>query len=333
MIISYLADPSQFEVSSKYKKAGDPVVSIFDSRFVALLPDGNYQINSQYTLAQYIANSQAFPACADVPFISQPAVSSCSGILIQSNLVGTASGCVSQVPCTQMVFIFGYEEAKEGQIPSIYQPGSVYFCNKVIDSSHSSTSFLDFAVIKLDRSVAGISPVSSFLQFGDVQNNLPTISISNPNGLPKKWASNATIIEIVGSQTNLSYPFITTYGFVSDLDGFAGSYGSPVFDANHANFLGILVATSPDYKINPTGDYYSQIACATLQTCDSVVPNSSVCYGGFIQSICVFSNYNSYISSCTSQKVNKTPYNTATCFPTSIPLLAILVTAVLIFSS
>jgi len=129
--------------------------------------------------------------------------------------------------------IFGYElinkiGAYETDIPitNIFYPTSFVF----------KDDNLDVAVFKTHRQIGRKAlPLSS--QKANMGDRIYTIGY--PSGLPEKVSVNAR----VRTNDHLQY-------FFSSLDAFQGNSGSPVFNLETHEVIGILVSGEPDYRFN-----------------------------------------------------------------------------------
>jgi V8-like Glu-specific endopeptidase len=180
----------------------------------------------------------------------------CSGVLVGEDTVLTAGHCFQPDerggPCARVKMVFGYKVTARGEKPSSFPAEDVYTCKQVLvqkvqDEEHNlscrngacSNSApvglgADYALIKLDRKVAGRYPLAISREKTGRMAQLAAIGY--PSGLPVKIASEGSIRSI--SQNGY---------FVADLDTFGGNSGSPVFNTQTMKIEGILVRGGGDY--------------------------------------------------------------------------------------
>ncbi|NIM14287.1 MAG: TIR domain-containing protein [Candidatus Aminicenantes bacterium] len=200
--------------------------------------------------------------CDIEPFHYQPVASGsmCTGFLVKEDVVVTAAHFANENNVTALRFVFGYkmEEpyARVEEIPNenIYKGIKIIGRNLIRGGNKS-----DWALVKLDRSVEGqtVAALSKKKIFCDQ----PIYVIGHPCGLPLKYAPGASVRNVE-----------ETY-FSANLDIYSDNAGSPVFDSNTHEVIGIVVH---GYKRNfrwtgkcwtsiiyPTRDIYSRGAECT----------------------------------------------------------------------
>jgi V8-like Glu-specific endopeptidase len=182
----------------------------------------------------------ALGVCADEPFAQEPVISTCSGTLIADKLVLTAGHCVSPTFCNAARVVFGYALSSSGSVP-LLSATQVATCVEVL--SRSSTSGLDYALVRIDQTPPGVAPVP--VRVGDraLALNQELFVIGHPTGLPQKIANHAWVSASRADTRDF---------FAANLDVFPGSSGGGVFDEATGELVG-LVARGPDggYVRNP----------------------------------------------------------------------------------
>ncbi len=162
--------------------------------------------------------------CEDEPYAEQTTTAVCSGFLIAPNRVATSAHCVQPVnddfapglPCAQVRVVFGYRVEPNGVLDPRLAKDQVYGCSAVVGGD-SIPGGRDWRVIALDRAVLGHAPLM-VLDVRALDAGQPVEVVGHPSGLPAKVGRNGKVLR---SERN-GY-------FVTDLDTYEGSSGSPVF--------------------------------------------------------------------------------------------------------
>jgi V8-like Glu-specific endopeptidase len=176
--------------------------------------------------------------CPAVRFAEQVTVPNCSGFLVRPNILVTAGHCMAKAEdCSQNYWVFGF--ALQSQTDLNYQkvsPDQVYNCKKVIARRQEAFSAVDYTIIELDRPVVNRTPLVLGFHLPVAIGQTVTM-IGHPSGLPMKITDSASILGV----TNLDRTIET------DLDLFHGNSGSPVFDTNSKEVIGIMSNGHSDY--------------------------------------------------------------------------------------
>lgn len=175
--------------------------------------------------------------CEDERFYNQPRSASCSGTLIDADLVLTAGHCVdNDDDCRGFSFVFDYYYEEDGVLKTINAEEDVYECDSVV--ARELGGGMDYAIIRLDRQVHA-SHAPALVRFGaePMADNEPVTIIGFGSGLPAK-------IDNGGFVTNPRSAEMIYFNATTD--AFGGNSGSGVF--NEANeVVGILVRGATDY--------------------------------------------------------------------------------------
>ena len=190
---------------------------------------------------------ESFFFCDSERFLDQPKLGFCSGVLIDSQTVLTAGHCVDNLfngqcqygdcPddrdfCANTRFAFGWG-LKQSLWP--LPKSQIYHCSRIEKINYRiQQRGWDYALIKLDRPVVGVTPVS--LAQTEAQVGQAVISVSHPLGMPQKISIGSVIAE------DMSPNF-----FRSDVDTFRGSSGSPLF-SEQGELIGLLSQGSEDFE-------------------------------------------------------------------------------------
>jgi hypothetical protein len=213
--------------------------ALASSSFVALIPRSHFARTAKGDLAIFTRPLRdAFQVCADARFASQPTAADCSGVLIDDDLVLTAGHCfTSDDACERFAFLFDYFFSGPGDLEPMGW-GDVYGCRRIVSRQvtiDATTPRVDYAVVQLDRSAIGRTPVS--LRTTPLVETEPLSVLGCVSGLPAKIDSGAHVLSTRAPNGDF---------FLLDSDTFQGSSGSGVFDAS-AQLVGVLVRGGEDY--------------------------------------------------------------------------------------
>jgi V8-like Glu-specific endopeptidase len=197
------------------------------------------------------------PLCEDEPFRAQNTLGFCSGFLVGPDLVATAGHCVtSQSDCNGIALHFNFVQPGADSSPLEVPADDVYYCTTLVARKQKTSTGEDWALIQLDRAVAGVTPLC-IRRTGTPAIGNPELVIGHPFTLPKKVAGGAQV-----KSSNF-------YFFDVNADTYGGNSGSPVFDVATLTVDGILVRGNPDYVTGTD----SQGACTRSNVCpDSGCP-------------------------------------------------------------
>ncbi|MFA6433588.1 MAG: serine protease [Elusimicrobiales bacterium] len=225
-----------FEASPMAARLADSVVSIWKSENVRYNPaSGDFSLKTRKLAEEY-------HLCPGEKFGEQQEGAECSGALIGEDLVLTTGHCSTDA-CGEISIIFGFAYKRPGDDPAAGVPGKdVYSCKRLIARrTPQNTSGLDFALIQLDREVAGHKILARNRGAGPKKGDWVTL-IGHPLGLPLKISPDGTIRDASPE----GY-------FTTDLDSFYGNSGSPVFNTVTGLLEGILVRGGEDTAPASTG--------------------------------------------------------------------------------
>jgi V8-like Glu-specific endopeptidase len=184
-----------------------------------------------------------YKTCDGERFENQPLVGGCTGFLIGPDLLATAGHCVkSDEICKQYLWVFGYMLDTKDKDVSRSKPWDVYQCSKIerISLRKPGTDYLDYAVIRLDRPVTGRAPIP--LTGTDARVGHKVKMIGHPLGMPMKVTGDDKSIIRTTESDRAGHIFWST-----NLDGFTGNSGSPVFREEDQSLVGIFVYGDKDF--------------------------------------------------------------------------------------
>ena len=193
---------------------------------------GKVQFEDQ-TLNDFIVMKYGPQLCDGERFKEQVAVGNCSGFLVAPDILVTAGHCYTTNECDTFDWVFNYKTARAGDKTVTVNENDVYNCKEVIAQE---TFGKDFAVIRLDRAVKGVTPLKVAKKTPGVGTTL--VLIGHPSGLPTKIADGATVQKVIPT------------GFKANVDSFGGNSGSAVFNDKTGEVVGILVNGADDYSID-----------------------------------------------------------------------------------
>lgn len=255
-----------YAMPNNLRWAADSTVSLWKKENVLLDNEAGV-----YNLTNYIIGEK-YNLCPEAKFRDQPVGSFCSGALVGEDLILTAGHCItSEDDCSAASFVFGYAVKAVGEPAVTKIPADeVYTCSRIIKRQHQKDVTTvdnaevakygpDYALIKLDRKVKDHTPLP-VNRNGGLNKDTQLFMTSHPLGMPVKFVGNARVIREIDN--GAAY-------FMTNLDTFGGSSGSPVFNAKTMLIEGVHVrgiegekhfVQAPsgclDYKVKPTSTAY-----------------------------------------------------------------------------
>ena len=226
---------------------------------------------------------QSWGLCEDELFYDHPTAASCSGTLIDDDLLLTAGHCV-QSGCSSNRWVFNYYFESEGELAE-RTVNDVYACDEVVVLSVPGRGGgADYGIVRLDRPASnGHVPARFNLEQWPVSNGDPVHMIGFGSGIPAKLDSGGVVLgDNRGDEQN---------AFRGSVDAFGGNSGSGVFDAD-LNVVGILVAgeqdyvrdgrctrvaTLPDSGGEMGGEVITYAILAIAELCESGYPSERLC--------------------------------------------------------
>jgi V8-like Glu-specific endopeptidase len=249
-------------------------VALIDRSGVSVRDPNNVQVSGSTLVEQGI--------CSTERFADQLSAASCSGVLIDDDLVLTAGHCAENLTmCRSYSYVFRFYMEAEGRVATITSE-DVFTCAELV--TQRSTDDRDYAVIRLDRAA---TPRHQHVTVQRTAEALATgqslILIGFPSGLPAKIDTGGKVVN--ARRSTLDY-------FIATVDSFSGNSGSSIFDAQ-GRVVGTLTSGQEDYidrgscaVVNRLADDGSQggetamYAFRAIQALCAVRPSSRACTGG-----------------------------------------------------
>jgi hypothetical protein len=212
-----------------------------------------------------------FNLCDSEPFGHQPISAGrfCTGFLVKDDIIATAGHCVDRNIIKDLCFIFGFK-MKDASTPVIQIPNENIYKGVEIIRMEFNRMFVgeDWALVKLDRSAAGQAIAT--LSNQDISLNQNVYVMGYPLGLPLKYAPGVCVDDINGSH------------FSVQLDVYSGNSGSPVFDKDTHEVIGMVVrAYSRDFRWTGQGwisvIYPNRKIASPKPQCTRVLPFMTYC--------------------------------------------------------
>ena len=190
--------------------------------------------------------------CPGERFANDPTASSCSGTLIDDNLVLTAGHCFEgmtaderRTSCRGQRFVFGYYYDAANVLHPIVRE-DVFSCDDLVVwvNGRRGELNLDYAIVRLDRAAAPrFTPVTVRRAPAALAASAPLAVIGFGSGIPAKIDTGGRVVDPRANM--LDY-------FEANTDTFQGNSGSGVFDPTSRDLVGILVRGATDYVMRGT---------------------------------------------------------------------------------
>ncbi len=182
---------------------------------------------------------KAFNLCQSEPFYHQDIAAGrlCTCFLVKDDIIATAGHCVNEQNVKDLCIVFGYKMGDSSAPVIEILPKDIYKGVRIIHRICRHTGNLsDWALVKLDRKVEGQEVVT--LSEKEITRDKPVYIIGHPVGLLLKYSPGARVRDISEAY------------FSADLNVYCGSSGSPVFDSETHEVIGIVVrGDSRDFRL------------------------------------------------------------------------------------
>lgn len=208
--------------------------------------DGSVRLNSRGSLGTWLG------LCPDEAFVDQPSAGTCSGVLVDTDLVLTAGHCLDEIPCRDQSWVFGWHRAADGD--TSVGAEQIRRCASVLVSSYTDAE--DYAIVRLDAPRPG--PPAEIGQGGASLGDRLDVS-GHPYGLPMKTEAGALVTATPSAAQ-----------FWARIDAMPGSSGSPIWD-REGRVLGVLHGGSGFF-----GDLVLDGACRRVRVVREDDPSTEI---------------------------------------------------------
>lgn len=257
--------------------AGQSIVALIPSFRINREPSGSYSLFTD-------SLKELRGLCEGELFGEQPTAASCSGVLIDDDLVLTAGHCIDDhTPCDSYSYVFNYHYEQPNALADI-RDEDVYDCRRVVSqgTARASDYTPDFAIIQLDRPVEGGRAPVVIRPATALATQEPLAMIGFGSGLPAKIDSGGSVADPRAATLDF---------FVANVDAFQGHSGSATFDSQN-RLAGILIGgRAPDY-VSFEGETCGRVAEYENSQAGELVHNiapiiASLCADGWdVESLC-----------------------------------------------
>jgi V8-like Glu-specific endopeptidase len=249
---------AQFLVESMVQRSADEWAIQQRRHIEAVLSGRNYLLPEEEAKSGLIKD---YPACASLPFQSQPHSANCTSFLISEQVLMTAGHCVTASEMKDYLWVFDYrfQESEQETLERV-ESTRVYRAQAVISSrERRSKDGSDWAIVFLDRPTQGRHIFEL-----EHQRKIPITTrlgtIGFPSGLPMKVASRGAIIPQPEDRTYVDAQGKpedgTEHSVYFEVDASGGNSGGPVIELATGKVAGILVAVATgifDFWVTPQG--------------------------------------------------------------------------------
>ena len=222
----------KYKVNAGVLTNAEAVASSWDKYRLVKTYDG------KTTMLRTTTFGDAYDLAPGEPFRDQPIGAHCTSFLVAPDIIVTAGHCLDGINLLNKRFIFGFRVDEKGKYPRRVLTKNIYAPKKIISRVLSKYG-ADYAVIRLDRKVEGITPLK--LAKTNVKKGEWVYVLGHPCGLPLKYAPCGKVVNTSSS----------TY-FIATVDTFGGNSGSPVFNDKN-EVVGILVRGESDFNFTSEG--------------------------------------------------------------------------------
>ena len=225
--------------NNKIKESAEGVVALFTEGMLAHHGNGIYLPKKQYIKAE--CGGQLRPLCDDEQFRGQPSGAILTGVLVSEDVIVTTNHGLpaSDSQITKILFVFDFrftDEQSEGKILK----ENIFRGKCVIKRGVGSA---DFALIRLNRK-APAQRVRKIKSAGiELLDGRLAYVLGHPCGLPLKFGGTVTVRDVNGEDF-----------FRADFDTYIRNSGSPVFDLESHEVIGIVTRDNAEDFVPDNGN-------------------------------------------------------------------------------
>jgi V8-like Glu-specific endopeptidase len=195
----------------------------------------------------------SYGLCNGERFAKQKAPSSCTAFLVAPQVVATAAHCVRDSDdLRNLLFVFGFDCTSEENCRDTFNVCNIY---QGIAVERKMTGNVDWALVKLDRTVVGRDPVIRRTS-GTITSGTKLYMVGHAAGGPTKYINNGRLLTLMSDS------------FTADLDGFEHNSGSPVFNEATDELEGIFITAGDTFA--PRDDKQCNITVVCGEACPAV---------------------------------------------------------------
>jgi hypothetical protein len=204
------------------------------------LKDNLINLNNAFSILKVKNYGKAFNLDSSELFHQQPISTGrmFTGFLVEDDIIATAGHCADEKNVTDLRVMFGFRMEDPSKPAIRVYSDNIYKGVKVLKKVYRSRKGgdgSDWALLKLDRKVTGQKVAE--LSKKNLTLGQSLYIMGHPCGLPLKYGPGAKV-----------HLIDHTY-FAADLDVYCGSSGSPVFDSETHDVVGIVVrGDSRDFR-------------------------------------------------------------------------------------
>jgi len=199
---------------------------------------------------------KTFNLCDIEPFNDQPVSAGImgSGFLVKEDIIATAGHFVNEENVTDLRFLFGYHMLDAASPVTRFASENIYRGIEMVSPRlNPGSDKPGWVLVRLDRKVIG--QAIARLSGEEIFNDQAVYTLGHPLGLPLKFGAGASVCDV--RETS----------FEANLNIYSGSSGSPVFDLQTHEVIGMVVKNE-NYDFYWTGKGWMSVQYPDGKTVD-----------------------------------------------------------------
>lgn len=179
-------------------------------------------------------NLTKFGMCSSVNFSAQNLLPDCTGFMVGDDLLMTAGHCIEKyADCADYTWVFNYDAQAAAQqfIPEMNRVD----CKRIVKREYHPEDGVDYAIIQLNQSQSSALRPPLAVANEEFKVGTHVAMIGHPSSLPLKITTGGVTVKELGNSVRVT------------LDAFGGNSGSPVFDRQTGELLGMLTGGGTDF--------------------------------------------------------------------------------------